>query len=234
MRCAATFVATIALTAPLVASGPAAAQAPEGEGWELAIERDDLRVHRRFMPGSGIVETLTLAKINAPPRRVFFVLTDYTRYPDFMPHFVECRVLSRVENVQLIFQRLRISEAYHFLLKDRYHVVRNVLPSPGEGDKRYRIEWSLDAAAMQNMQVDDAVATRLNTGYWDLQESDGGSATQIRYYLRADPGGAIPKFFANQGTVQSIPAVIDAVRERTRSAVTRGVPPEPAQTPPPR
>jgi hypothetical protein len=211
----------LVLLAP-VCSQAAAASPPAAEGWELAFEEDDVRVYRRFLPDSDVVETFTLARIEAPPERVFSVLTDHGRYHEFMPHIVESRLVSQAGDTQLIFQRLRISDVFRFLFKDRYHVVRNRLHRPPEGASHYRVEWSLDTAAMRDLRVDDAIATRLNSGYWDLQGLDGGSATRVEYYLRADPGGSIPKSFAHAGILESIPAVIDAVRTQAISTTRPG------------
>lgn len=216
--------AIVLLTSPLYAIEPASSRTLVEEGWYLVFEGDDIRVHRRYESGSDVVETLTLATIKAPPRQAFLVLTDYTHYSDFMPHVVETRVISQTNNVQLIFQRLRISELFRVLLKDRCHVVKNVLLLPNDGDNHYRIEWSLDAVATMKIKFDNAIATRVNSGYWDLQEIDGGSASRMQYYLKADPGGSIPKSFANEGTLQSIPAVIRAVRDRVHSLVVREAP----------
>lgn len=198
--------------AGLSLSPPVAAQSLDEAGWELVFAERGIEVHRRLV--SDVVETLTAATVAAPPAEVFSVITDYAHYPEFMPHLIESQVIAQEGNTQHILQCVRISELFRFLLKDRCHVVRNALLYPSEGNGHYRVEWSLDSAATHALDRDDALPTRLNTGYWDLQSIEGGSATQVHYYLQTDPGGSIPVYFANVGTTQSIPSVIDAVRNR--------------------
>jgi hypothetical protein len=193
------------------------AQSLENEGWELVFDKDNIQVHRRLKPASDLVEILTIATIYSSPEKVFSVITDYASYPEFMPHIVESRVVRHENNSQEIFQRVRISEFFRFLFKDRYHVVINHLTYPEPDGNHYRVEWTINAAATKELEIEGAIATSLNTGYWDIQGINDNQETRIHYYLHTDPGGLIPKNFVNSGTTKSIPAVINAVRDRVNS-----------------
>jgi hypothetical protein len=193
-----------------------AAGAPslEDEGWALVFDEQDIQVYRRLFEATDIVETLTLVTFEAAPEQVFAVVTDYTNYPSFMPHIIESRIFEQVGNTQNLFQRISISGWLSFLIKDRYHVVNNRLIYSENGGDHYRVEWSIDADKTRNMKPDDAIATRLNNGFWDIRGSNGGSRSEVRYYLHTDPGGSIPKTAVNAGTTRSIPAVIRAITDR--------------------
>jgi len=193
------------------------AQSLTDEGWQLAFDKDNIQVHSRSSPKSGLVETLTLTTIDATPKRVFSVITDFANYPKFMPHIIEARVVKRENDTLLIFQRIRISNLLRYLFKDRYHVITIRLFYPDDAGNHFRVEWTLNVPATQKLQLDSAIATPINTGYWDLQGVNGGKSTQIKYYIHTDPGGSIPKYFANTGVKQSIPMVIRAVREQLMS-----------------
>jgi hypothetical protein len=171
-------------------------------------------VYTRSAEDSEVVESLTFTTIAAKPEAVFAVITDYPNYPDFMPHIIESRIIESDGTNQVLFQRVRISKFLRFIFKDRYHVVKNELYLPGGKDSSYRIEWSLDTAATAKAAIGNAIATRLNSGYWEIRGGDDGDHSQLRYYLHTDPGGSIPKAFVNMGTTQSIPDVIRALRER--------------------
>lgn len=207
-------VMLLLLVAPVIHVDAVNAQSRTEEGWILDFDEDGIQVNRRVSSVSDVVEILALTTIDAPPEKVFAVITDYANYPSFMPHITESRIVAQEDNIQTLFQRVRISGFLSFLIKDRHHVVRNLLIYPDNGRDHFRVEWSLDLAATRELKPGNAIATRLNTGYWDLQGIDGEEGTQVLYYLHTDPGGSIPKSFVNAGTTKSIPAIIHAIRDR--------------------
>ena len=206
--------ALIVMSVITLQGNPGIAQTLGDNGWELVYDEDSIQVHRRSSSTSDVVETLTLSVIDETPERVFSVITAYPQYAEFMPHVIESRIVAQRDQTQTIFQRIRISELLRFIIKDRYHIVSNHLLLPQGDANHYRIEWSIDLPATRALQIDNAIATEINTGYWDLRATDDGTATLVEYYLHTDPGGSIPKTFVNTGTTQSIPAVIHAIRDR--------------------
>lgn len=202
------------LLALLLRAGETGARTLEDEGWTLVFDEPDIRVYRRLEEGSDIVETLTRATFDAQAGQVFAVITDYANYPDFMPHVVESRIIEQTGNTQTLMQRISIAGFLSFMIKDRFHVVSNRLTLPEGGNDSYRIEWSIDRKKTRDMKPDDTIATRLNDGYWKIQGIDGGSRSEVSYYLHTDPGGSIPSTLVNTGTTRSIPAVIRAIADR--------------------
>lgn len=184
------------------------------DAWHTVSQRDTTCVYARYGSGSGVREVLAVATIAATPDRVAAVISDFARYPDFMPYVAATKVLDERGPTSWVFQQL----AFPFPISARYYTIRlDADRRPGGG---HRIAWTL-AGDGEPRATGSGEATRVNDGLWDLQPADGG-ATRVTYAIHTDPGGMLPAFVVNQANSVAVPLVIERVRERVLTASTEG------------
>ncbi len=172
---------------------------PTAAEWERIESREV--VHWMFeIEGSPIKEGVALGLVEAPPERVFAVVTDNGRFAEFMP-YVEASTLETLPDGTLVnFQRLD-------------------LPWP-VNDREYKVALVNTADAAGEPPLWESAWTRVE-GFGNIAESRGswriwpcGEASLVEYQVVTDPGGSIPTFLKNSATRRSLGRLIEAVRER--------------------
>ena len=58
------------------------------------------------------------------------------------------------------------------------------------------------------------VRIRLSTGSWSLEPIEGGQTTRVTYSIITDPGGKVPRAFADGATNAGMDGLMKAVRKR--------------------
>jgi hypothetical protein len=148
-------------------------------------------------------------EMNAPPKAVFDVVTDFADYPKFMPYTKEARVLYWVDpNVFVEYTRVTAPFVSDRDSINQITMTRGTAVNGGV----YRSEWVTRPDELPAR--DGVVRVRLNSGSWVLQPIDGGRRTRVTYTLLTNPGGYIPKWLANQSNQQFIPDLFKAVEQR--------------------
>lgn len=197
--------ASFAAAALLAAVGEAAA-ATFASGWSPALDSGGVHVETRSQPGSPVAEVRASIVVAAPPERVFAVITDADRFPEFMPYVEEARTVARIDrNRWYVYQRLSPP-----LANDRdYTLLQESEADPQSG--RYTLRWSI-ANDHGPPPVDGVVRVELCTGSYELERVEGG--TRLTYRLLTDPGGSLPAWLAEIANTQSVPALLQAVAAR--------------------
>jgi len=106
--------------------------------------------------------------IDAPIDRVYKVITDYERYPEFLPDMKEVRVLSRQDGVVIVRFELELIMRVSYTLRL-------------QEDPPAQVSWRLESAKM--------IAE--NNGGWRLASE--GDKTRAAYALEVRLRGLIPK-----------------------------------------
>src|SRR5688572_1284598 len=97
--------------------------------------------------------------IQAPVARVFQVIRDYERYPEFLPEMQSVHVLSRHDNVVVARFELELMMRFSYTLRL-------------QEDAPNRVSWSLE----------EARTLVANDGAWEL-EAEGPNTTRAVYSL---------------------------------------------------
>lgn len=179
-------------------------------GWQVVSERDGLRLYNRAVPGAAVPAALARVRIEAPPARLFAVITDYDHFAEFVPYVTSSRVLRHEAGLRRVSQHLRFPGP----VADRHYVIESRDSFTSSPQERWRVEWRLvpekDLAAAGNT----GITPNAFTGYWELTPIAGGTATDAIYSLHFDPGGALPSWLVTFAMNRYLPKVIDAVRAR--------------------
>ena len=155
--------------------------------------------------GSPVKEGVAVGLVEAPPERVFEVVTDNARFADFMP-YVKVSVVETLADGSLVnLQQLD-------------------LPWPIK-DREYKITLFNKAGDTVAAPMWQSSWTHVK-GFGNIEESRGawraftcGDASLVEYQVYTDPGGSIPTYFKNTATRRSLRRLIEAVRDRARDPI---------------
>jgi uncharacterized protein YndB with AHSA1/START domain len=170
-----------------------------------------LAVYTREKPGVDVREVKAVGQVDAPPARVFEVVTDYEHQVGNMPYVEKQNVFSRTDNDVTFW-----AVADFPFVSRRDWIVKSKLEKNLPGGV-YRAAW--DPAEVPNAPPpgDGVVRLKINTGSWTLEPIDGGQRTLATYQLLTDPGGSIPSFIANKANTTALPELFARVRKRAEA-----------------
>lgn len=215
MSPAAAFVAAAFVTIFLVTpSGHALDMTSPGKDWTEAYRKNDLVIFTKDI--GHAYEILAVSELEVAPGMIFDVLRDFEHYPEFMPYVQESRVLSRINDFDLItYARV----APPFVSERDYSLHVTMSRGSRLNGGVFKLEWT--AAPEAQAEVTGVVRVKLNEGAWIVEPMDGGKRTRLTYRVRTNPGGLIPSFAVNWSHTVSIPELFEAVRKRAEQSHVR-------------
>jgi|TARA_B100001964_G_C13764525_1_gene393251 ribosome-associated toxin RatA of RatAB toxin-antitoxin module len=129
----------------------------------------------------------------APLDVVMGVITDYERYPEFLPEMGLVRVVSRNETEVVVEFQIE------FLMKVTYQIRITELPPDS-------IAWVLEESRMMSV----------NDGSWKLTAQDDGT-TEVVYGLKVELKGRIPGSVSDRLTEKALPQTLERFKSRAES-----------------
>jgi uncharacterized membrane protein len=179
--------------------------------WREVNNANGVRVWSREVAGSGIREIKAETVVEAPLERVWQVLTDVERFPEFMPYVKEVEILGPAGS--------QGRYEYHLIAPPLVNRRDYTLRTFNEVDKAngiYRRCWMVANGAGPD-PVEGVVRIQTCQGRWTVTRLDM-SRTRVGYYLHTDPGGSIPVWMANRAKTMTLPDLMNAVRKRSLDA----------------
>jgi len=219
-----------------VATLGAAAGAASQDDMAARLAKGEIIVSTKEVDGTCIKSGEMTAVVDAPPEIVWQVITDLNNFKYFMPRTMASRAVAP-DKLQAIL-RLKPTEAeeverllgpttmdpascrvpggkytvyfyshlnFPFPASNRWYIIKGEQDETQAAQHLYRSSWSLVIGNLKE-----------NSGEWIL-EPYGARETKAIYRLRTDPGGCIPGFLVKQGTTNTMPQIIEAVRKRAAS-----------------
>lgn len=144
-------------------------------------------------PNDASGATRAASLIRRPPANVWTVLTDFERWPEFMPLIDGTRVGRRAG------AKLWVEQRYSIMLMPFGHTTIYDL-DPRDG----RLTWKLDEAAPH-----DIAGSR---GSWALLSIGDGNETLVRYDARISAGRAVPEFVERMLQDRSLEQMLAGLR----------------------
>ena len=200
---------------------PANPHTPDQDStWARYTEEDGITIFLRKKEGSNIKEAIGKGVVDAPPCRVFQVITDSDRLVEFMP-YLEARITKHATaDAEYVCEYLDFPwPIWDRFVNLRIADVRNYHDNQCE----YLVHWRKDETHACTFQEAKAVYQDANPhaivppavdGYWHLLPQDGGKKTLAHYYGFTDPGGKIPHWVNNSFIDYAILKLFRAVRKR--------------------
>lgn len=132
--------------------------------------------------------------INAPPEKVFDVITQFERYPEFLPEVKRIRVLERREDAAKVQYEVDVVKTIRYTILAR-------------SERPRRMSWTfVEGEVMKD-----------NKGSWVL-EPEGEGRTRVTYTVEMALGPLVPKAIINTLVDSSLPRMLDAFKRRAESA----------------
>jgi len=132
--------------------------------------------------------------INAPMERVFSVIADYAKYPEFLPEVKSIRTSKRQGTDVDVHYEVEVLKKIRYTLR-----LREEPPN--------RISWTFVEGELM----------RDNHGQWTL-ESVGEGKTRATYSIEMKLGPLVPKSIVNVLVDSSLPKMLEAFKKRSESA----------------
>ena len=170
-----------------------------------------LAVFVREKPGVDVKEVKAVGQIDAPPSKVFEVVTDYEHQVGNMPYVQDQAVFSRTPT-EVVFWAV----ADFPLVSRRDWILRSHLEKNLPGGV-YRAQWEPTQVPNVPPPEDGVIRLRVNSGSWTMEPLGGGKRTLATYQLLTDPGGSIPTFIANKANTKALPELFARVRKRAEA-----------------
>ncbi|HTO69410.1 MAG TPA: SRPBCC family protein [Myxococcota bacterium] len=142
---------------------------------------------------AGAVHSLAASLVARPPSEVWSVLTDFERWPQFMPLLRETRVERREGDELWVAQKYRI-----WLYPLQHRTVYTLAADEG------RLDWRLDTSTPHDIAA--------SAGHWELVPVDGGRATLLRYDATMTAGRGVPAFLERMLRERSLAQMLDGLR----------------------
>ncbi|MBL8915179.1 MAG: SRPBCC family protein [Archangium sp.] len=140
------------------------------------------------MPGAQ--RTIT---INAPVEKCWAVISDYERYPEFLPEVKKIRTMNRRGNEVDVQYEAEVVK-----------VIKYTVHMKEEGPKK--VSWSfIDGEFMKD-----------NKGGWVLEDGGNGT-TKATYSIEVEVGMLVPKAIVNGLVDSQLPKLLENFKKRIES-----------------
>ncbi len=127
-------------------------------------------------------------EVNATPERLMSVITDFTRYPRFLPEMEEATLIRREGDVWTVKFAVRIVRKLEYTLRL-------------EKQSDVKLRWTLVEGAF-----------KANNGGWDLVALDGGTRTRATYTIDLDIGMFVPGSVLKTVLEHNLPSTLAAFK----------------------
>jgi hypothetical protein len=179
--------------------------------WEEIVYEKGIRVFKREIAGSSLVEFRGTGRVAAPMIKIAAVLRNSGREKEWMENCADSHVVRWRSPTHAVVYHRTASPA--FFISDRDMVVEattTVVPR----QHKIRIDFH-DVQDRGTPPIDDAVRVPRIVGHWDLVRVDENT-TEIEYQVHADPGGSIPHWIVNWAAERLPFHTIDRLREQVK------------------
>jgi ribosome-associated toxin RatA of RatAB toxin-antitoxin module len=185
-----------------------AVHAEECDGFELALERDGVRVFNRKIDGSAVREMCVTGKVDAPPAEVFDLLRDVESYPQRLPPTVQVERIAESGG----------ATTYYMVIDPGFITRRDYcISTRGTRDGEvYSVVWHQVDCPLRSSRIERMTSNR---GSWRVTPVDGGSA--ILYRTHADPGGLVPAWLVNSASARRLPEIFGALKRALQKVSRR-------------
>lgn len=127
--------------------------------------------------------------VDAPPRQVYDVVTDYENYPSFFKEFKEATILDREDGALIVEFTCDYGMKVSYTLRIEHD------------EEQLKTSWTYVGGALKN-----------SIGGWHFVD-DGKGGTEVHYHIGAEVSIMVPKMISNRLISHSIPKMFEQLDE---------------------
>ncbi|MCB9233406.1 MAG: hypothetical protein H6581_17245 [Bacteroidia bacterium] len=165
----------------------------EGNNWELAKEKDGLKVYTRPSTKSSMKDSKSIMELNFKPEQVVMVIRDFSNYHKWMDRSEKVEIIKKVTETQYY---LHYFTSAPWPVADRDNVALWTFTQ--KEDKTYFI--TVEAKPDFIPKVEGRVRVPYSYSTWTIGPNDKGGV-RVEHYNSAEAGGDLPGWMANMGVV---------------------------------
>ena len=185
----------LARTLTLVVSlSSIASRVAVAEDAQTSLDAGKILVSTSPVAGSPEPEHVVQAVVEAPPAKVWKVVSDCAHYKDRLPHVAASAELSRAGNVVTC----QVTIAMPFPVSNLTAVTEATHDERPDGMTR---RWKLVSGDYE-----------FNEGSWNVQSYRGGAASLVTYRVHVRPKSGVPDFIRNMAQEKALPDLLARVR----------------------
>lgn len=174
-------------------------------GLARAEENEDIQVSSEKVAGSEVPLNMVEGTIDAPPAKVWRIISDCANYAKTMPRIVKSAELSREGDINAVSTvKCQITVHLPFPLSDLTGITQ--AKHTVEPNVRYVRAWNLVSGDYH-----------VNTGSWSLVAIDDGKRTRATYRIQVQPKIALPTSWMASAQKNGLKDVILKVRESVKN-----------------
>ena len=146
------------------------------------------------VPGSNTPKVVVRAVLAQPPRKVWAVVSDCSKYSVRMPRVAKSRLVSKVGNKHTC----EVTLSLPFPLSNLTAVTEAIHT---ESERKMSRRWKLVSGDYS-----------INNGSWEVEAADAaGTTSLVTYSVQAEPTTAVPDFVRAQAQKKALPELIERV-----------------------
>jgi ribosome-associated toxin RatA of RatAB toxin-antitoxin module len=133
-------------------------------------------------------------EINASREKLFGIIVDYERYPDFLTHMKSARIVYSSKKEKTVEFTLNLIKTIHYTLRLKE-------------EKNFVLSWSLQKGEWM----------KVNSGGWKLEEISENK-TKATYFIELGFGPLVPKKISQMLSEIQLPQTLEAFKKRAEEA----------------
>lgn len=169
----------------------------KGQSWELAKDKNGVKVYTRKLEGWGIKEYKVVMNIKTSPSRVVTALKDVPSRYKWAYNSIEIREIERPNSEEVaIYNKVDAP----WPVADRDNITRFKFSYPSVN--MTRVDMTVIKSHAKAPVYDGIVRIERLKGHWLIRDK-GNGWTEIIQQCVAEPGGSLPDWLANSAVVDT-------------------------------
>jgi len=169
----------------------------KGQSWELAKDKNGVKVYTRKLEGWGIKEYKVVMNIKTSPSRVVTALKDVPSRYKWAYNSIEIREIERPNSEEVaIYNKVDAP----WPVADRDNITRFKFSYPSAN--MTRVDMTVIKSHAKAPVYDGIVRIERLKGHWLIRDK-GNGWTEIIQQCVAEPGGSLPDWLANSAVVDN-------------------------------
>ena len=176
--------------------------------WELAKEKNGIKVYTRTSASSSLKDSKATVSLEANSDRVIELLNDFDNYPKWMYKCTAGKMLKKVSDTEFYVYTV-IDSPWPVADRDLISHVTATEKSDGT------IILDMKGAADYVPKKDGMVRITEFSGFWKITPASNGTVDLV-YQFHTDPGGSIPDWMANMTSIDIPYFTLEKMKEQVK------------------